>query len=193
MEARFALEIFVTLLVLVCFLDLFNDVNPLIPHPVKRSCVLLEGNIAHLAWVRAIRTLIFLQRDCFVFLCTQNFRNTSYSVPIKLLKLLADWHSTLTMLHIVIALSFFTVACNVLSFVVEVVNSAMGKVGNFSEYELITVYFKLFPGRNSRFVVFNLEQQTTYSKWKFNKIWSILSKGILFRFFFRSNLSLGFR
>ena len=43
------------------------------------------------------------------------------------------------MLHIVLALNYFTLVCDVISVLVEVLNFAMFKVDNFCKLELITV------------------------------------------------------
>ena len=56
-------------------------------------------------------------------------------------------------LHIVIALNHFTLVCNVISVVVEMVSFAMVKVDNFCKNKLIAVQFKLFDRKNARIVV----------------------------------------
>ena len=54
-------------------------------------------------------------------------------VPLSYLK------SGVNALHIVIALSYFTLVCNVTSVLLEVVNFAMVKVDNFYKQKLIAV------------------------------------------------------
>ena len=60
-------------------------------------------------------------------------------------------------LHIVTALKYFTLVCNVISVLVKMVNFAMVKVDNFCKNKLIAEYFKhlmenaqemSFPNRN---------------------------------------------
>ena len=42
-------------------------------------------------------------------------------------------------LHIVIALNYFTLVCNVISFLVEMLKFTMVKVGNYCKDKMITV------------------------------------------------------
>ena len=56
-------------------------------------------------------------------------------------------------LHTVIALNYFTLVCNVISVLVEMVNSTMVEVDIFCKIKLITVYFKLLERKYARIVV----------------------------------------
>ena len=50
-------------------------------------------------------------------------------------------------LHIVIALNYSTLVCNLISVPVEMVNFATVKGDNFYNNKLIAVYFKVFDGK----------------------------------------------
>ena len=60
------------------------------------------------------------------------------------------------MLHIVIALKNFKLVRIVISVLVGMVNFVMVKVDNFCDYKLISAYFKLFDGKNTNFVVYQI-------------------------------------
>ena len=66
--------------------------------------------------------------------------------------------SGVSVLHIVNALIYFILVCNVVSVLVEMVNFAMVKVDNFCKNKIIAVYFKLFDGKNARIVVYKSER-----------------------------------
>ena len=53
--------------------------------------------------------------------------------------LLSYQQSGVNALHIVIALDYFTLVCNVLSVLVEIVNFTMVKVDNFCKNKMIAV------------------------------------------------------
>ena len=57
--------------------------------------------------------------------------------------------------HIVIDLNYFTLVCNVISVLVEMVNFALVKVDNFCKNKLIAVKFQLFHGKYAKIVVLN--------------------------------------
>ena len=61
--------------------------------------------------------------------------------------------------HIVIALSYLTLVCNLISVLVEVVNFAMFKVDNFCNKKIVAVYFKLFDKKYARIVVSESERE----------------------------------
>ena len=67
--------------------------------------------------------------------------------------LLSKQQSSVTVLHIVIGLKKFTVACNVISIPEEVVKWAMVRVHSFCVYEMISVQFKLFDTKDAKIVV----------------------------------------
>ena len=58
---------------------------------------------------------------------------------MKIIVLLSYPQSRVNALHIVIALDFFTLVCNVISVLVEMVNFTMVKVDNFCKNKLISV------------------------------------------------------
>ena len=66
--------------------------------------------------------------------------------------------SRVNVLHIVIALKYFRLVCNVKSVLVEMMNVVMVRVDNFRKYTLITVYFKLFDRKDARIVVSESER-----------------------------------
>ena len=67
------------------------------------------------------------------------------------------------MLRVFTALNNFTIVCNVISVLVEVVTFPMVIVDMFSKYILITAFFTLFDGKDARFVVYESELQTDLS------------------------------
>ena len=68
--------------------------------------------------------------------------------------LLSYPQSRVNALHIVIALKNITLVNDKKSILVEVFDSAVIQVDNFSKSELITVFFKLFDGKDTSLVVF---------------------------------------
>ena len=67
--------------------------------------------------------------------------------------LLSCAQSGLNALHIVIALNYFTLVCNVISVRVEMVKCTMVKVDSFCKKKLIALLFKLFERKYARIVV----------------------------------------
>ena len=53
-----------------------------------------------------------------------------------------------------IAINWLIFVCNVISFLVQVINFAADKVDNFCEQDLNTALFKTFVQKDERFVVF---------------------------------------
>ena len=88
--------------------------------------------------------------------------------------------SRVNALHIVIALNYFTLACNVISVLVEMVNFAMIKVDNFCKNKLIAVEFKLFDGKHAEIVLSKSERQTNLSICVFNDIVIVMNRTIVF-------------
>ena len=66
--------------------------------------------------------------------------------------------SVLNALHIMIALSYFTFVCNVISVLVEMVNFATVKFDNICKNKVIAMLFKLFDGKDARTVVSKSER-----------------------------------
>ena len=83
-------------------------------------------------------------------------------------------------LHIKFAFNNFTFICNVMSVPVEVVDFATVKFDIICEYNLITVYFKLFDWKNARIVNSKSEPKTNLSIWMFNDVFMVLSKEVIF-------------
>ena len=78
---------------------------------------------------------------------------------MRIIVLVSYPQSRVDALHIVIALNYFTLVCDVVSVPVEMVNVTMVKVDNFCKNKLIAVQFKLFevntqallfPNRNDK-------------------------------------------
>ena len=69
------------------------------------------------------------------FLCTQSLSEHiafgHYKFPISLVMPLSKQQSGVNALHILIALNLFTLVCNVMTVLVEVVKSAIVRVENF--------------------------------------------------------------
>ena len=81
-----------------------------------------------------------------------------YTSPMRVIVLLSHPQLGVNALNIVIALSYFTLVCNVRSVLVELVNFAMVKIDSFCTIKLIAVYFKLFDGKYARIVVSKSER-----------------------------------
>ena len=72
--------------------------------------------------------------------------------------LLSCLESGVNALNIVIAPNCFTLVCNVMSILVEMLKIAMVKVDSFCKNKLIALYFKLFVGKDARIVVSKSER-----------------------------------
>ena len=155
------------------FFLLFKNMNPLTKLQEKRICLFLTGNIAHLTHGFALGTLIVASAERMKNLSfgRKVNPNTLYSdnsrsrFPISLILLLSYQQSRVNAIHIVIALTYLTLVCNVLSVLGEVVNFAMVKVDDVGRNEMVAVQFKLFDGKDSRTVVLNSER--TINKYVF--------------------------
>ena len=62
-----------------------------------------------------------------------------YTSPMRIIVLLSHPQLGVNALQIVSALNYFTLVCNVISVLVEMVNLAMVKVDNFCKNKLIAV------------------------------------------------------
>ena len=84
-----------------------------------------------------------LPRDWKVFLCTQSltkhFVIRQHTSPMRIIVLMSYPQSGVKALHIVIALHFFSLVCNVISVLVEMVNFTMVKLDSFCKNKLIAV------------------------------------------------------
>ena len=124
------------------FWTLFKNVNTLTRWQQKGICLIFKRNIAHVTHRRALRTLIIASADRLKCLFVQaKFTRTfciwKMHVPMRIIVLLSYPQSGLKALHILIALNSFTLVCNVVSVLVEMVNFAMVKVDNFCKNKLI--------------------------------------------------------
>ena len=120
--------------------------------------MIFKRNIAHLIHRRTLRTLIIASTEKLkVFLSRhslpEHFVFGQYTSRRRTMVPLSYPQSGVNAQHIVIALSCFTLVCNVISVLVEMVNFAMVKVDNFCKNRLIAVYLKLFDGTYARIVV----------------------------------------
>ena len=88
----------------------------------------------------------------------QHFVVGKYTSPMKLILLLSYPQSGVNVLHIAIALNYFTLVCNVTSVLVEMVKFEMVKNDIFRKNKKIAVYFKLFDGKYASIVVSKSEQ-----------------------------------
>ena len=78
------------------------------------------------------------------------YPNTS---PMRKIVLLSFPQSGVNALHIVIALDYFTLVCNVLSVLVGMVSFTMVKVDKFGKNKLIAVQFNFLGGKTAGIVV----------------------------------------
>ena len=99
---------------------------------------------------------------------------------MRIIVLLSHSQSSVNALHFVIALNYFTLACNVISVLVEMVNFAMVKVDNFCKIKMIAVYFKVFDRNYARIVVSKSERLTNLSIWVFNDVVIVKNKEVVF-------------
>ena len=101
-------------------------------------------------------------REFEKFFVHANFIRThciwKYTSPKKIRVLLSFPQSGVNALHIVIAVNFFTLVCNVISVLVEMVLFTMVKIDTFCKIKLIPVYFKLFDEKYARIVVSESER-----------------------------------
>ena len=130
--------------ILNCFWALFKNVNPLTKRQRKEKCLIFKRKMAHLAHRPTLRTLIIVSdkrlKSIFVQAkFTQTLCIWAIHVPLRIIELLSYPQSGVNALHIVNALDYFTLVRNVISVLVEMVNSTMVKVDNFCEKELISV------------------------------------------------------
>ena len=126
------------------FWTLFKNVYPLTKRQEKGICWIFERNLAHLAHRLALRTLIIASAERLKSLFMRQ-RLPEYVVfgqymsPMRVLVLLSNPQSGVNALHIVSALNYFTLVCNVISVLVEMVIFAMVEVDNFCNNKLIAV------------------------------------------------------
>ena len=110
----------------------------------KKNLFDLQKNIAHLAHRRAMRTLLMTSADRLknIFVqakFTRIFGNRTIHVPMRWIVLLSYAQLGVNALHIVIALNYFTLVCNLITVLVDLVIFAMVKVDNFCKNKLIDV------------------------------------------------------
>ena len=140
--------------ILSCFLRLFKIIKPLTWPNFKKNVFFVPQREC-----RAIYTLSTLEDidSCFcreiekkIFLCTQGvsehivFGQCTYPITLKML--LSDRESGANALHIIIALNYFTLVCNVISVLVQVGSLVMDKVNNFCKNKLRII---LLPCRSN--------------------------------------------
>ena len=124
------------------FLYLFNSMNFFVTHQQKCICLFFAGNFAELIRGFALRTFTipFVERYPSI-LCTQNLPENiaigEYTLPITSILLLSYRHSGMSVLNIEIAVIFFKIICNVISFQANVVIFAMVNVDTFSVIKVI--------------------------------------------------------
>ena len=68
-----------------------------------------------------------------------------------------------SVLHIVVALKNVTLVSNKISILVELFDFAVTQVDDFCKYELITVMFKLFDGKDASVVLFKPKRYSNLS------------------------------
>ena len=81
---------------------------------------------------------------------------------MRILVLLSYPQSGVNALHIVIALKIVTPVSNKKSILVEMFDFAVTQLDNFCKNELITVFFKLFDGKDTGLVLFQTETITEF-------------------------------
>ena len=83
-------------------------------------------------------------------------------------------------LHIVIALNYFTLVCNLITVLVDLVIFAMVKVDNFCKNKLIDVQFEDFDEKDVRIDFSKSEGEKNLSIWMFNGIIIVMIREIVF-------------
>ena len=126
------------------FWALIKIVSALAKRQEKGGCLIFDRNIAHLAHRRALRLMIIASAEKLKNLIVQaklpeKFVFGQYTSPMRTIVLLSYSESRVNVLHIIIALDYFTLVCKVISVLVEVVNFAMVKVKNFCKKKMIAV------------------------------------------------------
>ena len=101
---------------------------------------------------------------------------------MRLIALLSYPQSVVNALHIVIAPKYFTLVCNVIWVLVEMVNIAMVKIDNFCKNKSIAVHFKLFDGKYARTAVSKSERYSNLSIWILSNIVIVTKKRLSFDF-----------
>ena len=74
--------------------------------------------------------------------------------PIYKIVLLSYQKTLVNVILIVITLIVFTVFCNVIAGLVEMLSFATIKFDKICKYKMINYFFELFDGNNAKFVVF---------------------------------------
>ena len=77
---------------------------------------------------------------------------------MRIIVLLSCQQSGLNALHIVIALKNVILVSNKKSILVDMFEFAITQVDNFCKKELITVFFRLFDGKDAKLVLFKPER-----------------------------------
>ena len=139
------------------FFRLIENIESLAKHKGKRLGLFFKRNNAHLTHGFASpwgHWLLLLSRDLGVFLCTQirseHIVFGQYTFPASLIMLLSYKESVINLLHIVFALNYFTLFCNITSILLELVNLLMVNFDNFDKNKLIAMYFKILMKKRKK-------------------------------------------
>ena len=84
---------------------------------------------------------------------TQTLCDRTIPVPNEINAAIVYQQTGMNELHVVNALNYLTLVCNVISDLVELVKFAMVKFDNFFKNELIAVQLKFFDEQDTRIVV----------------------------------------
>ena len=117
-----------------------------------------------------------LPTDGEIFLCTKSFPEHflfgQCTLSVRLIMLLSYWQSRLIVLHIVIALTYITLVCNLFLVLVQVLVFPIVKVEDFFNFELITVRLKLLGWKRRKICCFEIgtvnEIVSFVFQWYFN-------------------------
>ena len=140
-ETTLARTIHISNNILNWFWTLSKNVNLWVKRQEKGFCLIFKRNIAHLAHRRTLLTLIIASAESLKNLLyrqslAKHFVYGQYTPPMKVIVRRSYPQSGVNALHIVIALSYSTMVCNIISVLVEMVNFAMIKVNNFCDNKM---------------------------------------------------------